>query len=444
MADLTRVLAAVDGRRDEALDLLAELVRTVSVNPGYPGVDRATLLGGETRVNQILEVRYAEAGLETTWVAEDPDRRALVGVREGAGGGRSLLLNGHVDTVPPAAGGDWTRGSPWEPVVEGGRLYGLGATDMKGSAVSMWLCAQALHDCGIRLAGDLQLHSVPGEETAEHTLGTTACVLAGFRADAAIVTEPTNPPRPLAICCASSPFLWLKLTVRGKATHAGNRPLAIRPGGPGDAIGVNALEKGVKLVQAMQELERQWGLTKSHPYYGPGFFNLMPCIFRADPGVPFPAYFPDRAELHWSVWYPPQQPEEDVKRELVDRVLDACRLDPWLAEHPPEFEWPLAYPPMETPWEHPLPQALATAWERVTRERLPAPGPDFPANFGAAMEGSWLQRLGVPSVAFGPGDLRVAHTRDEYVELDEVITAAKVLAAAAIEWCGVARRRGRE
>jgi acetylornithine deacetylase len=302
----------------------------------------------------------------------------------------------------------------------------------------MWLAAQALHDAGVTLEGDLQLHSVVGEETGEHHLGTTACVEAGFRADGAIVTEPTCPPRPLAICLVSAAFLWLKLTVRGKATHAGNRPLAIRPGGPGDAIGVNALEKGVKLVRALQELEQQWGLSKSHPYFSPGFFNLMPGVFHADPGVPFPAYFPDRAELHWSIWYPPQQPEEDAVREIEQFILAACQLDPWLREHPPELEWLLRYPPLETPWEHPLPQAMARAWESVTGEAVPAPGPDHPAHFGAAMEGSWLQHAGIPSIVFGPGDLRVAHAKDEYVFLDEVIAAAKGLAACAMEWCHVA------
>lgn len=430
--------ARIDARRGEAIELLVELVRTRSVNPSYPGVDRAAELGGETRVNEILCERYEQAGLATSWVAPDPDRRALVGVRSGAGGGRSLILNGHIDTVPPAEGGAWTRGSPWDPVIEGDLLYGLGATDMKASGVSMWLVAQALRDAGVELLGDLQLHSVPGEETGEHFLGTTACVEAGFRADAAIVTEPTNPPRPLTIALVSAPFLWLKLTVEGKATHAGNRPLAIRPGGLGNAIGVNALEKGVKIVQALQELERQWGVTKTHPYFSPGFFNMMPGIFRADPGVPFPAYFPDRAEIHWIIWYPPQQTDEEARQELVDYILGVCSLDPWLAEHPPTFEWPLVYPPMETPWEHELPQAMASAWQRVTGSPAPPPSPATPAMFGAAMEGSWLQQLGIPSIAFGPGDLRVAHARDEHVSLDEMILAAKCLAACVVEWCGTA------
>jgi acetylornithine deacetylase len=432
------IVAACERRRDEAIALLEELVATRSVNPNYPGIDRDEHLGGETRVNDLLEERYRAAGLATHRPVHDPERVNLVGVRAGAGGGRSLIWNGHVDTVPPAGGAEaWTHG-PWNPVRAEDRLYGLGSTDMKGSAVSMWLGAQALADASVYLKGDLQLHSVVGEETGEYELGTLTCVRAGFRADAAIVTEPTSPPRPLAISTTAGAWGWFRIDVEGRATHAGNRPLAIRPGGPGDAIGVNALEKGVKLVAALQELERQWGMTKSHPYFPPGFFTIMPGIFRADPGVPFPAYFPDTAELHCGAYWPPDEAPEAVQAEIEEYIAGAARLDPWLREHPPRIEWLLLYPGMFTPWEHELPQALVGAFEAVTGGAVPPPSPQHPASFGASMEGTWLEREGIPSVVFGPGDLRVAHAQDEYVSLDEVITAAQVLACAAVAWCGLA------
>ena len=433
-----RVWNAVDARRDEAVELLRELVRTRSVNPNYPGIAREEHLGGETRVNELLAERYAAAGLETHWVAEDPERRNLVGVRRGGGGGRSLILNGHIDTVPPAEADRWLCGSPWNPEIRDGRLYGLGSTDMKASAVAMWLTARALADAGVELRGDLQLHSVVGEETAEYQLGTLACVKAGFRADAAIVTEPTNPPRPLTVTPASAGSCWLEVQVEGKPTHCGNRPLSMLPGGPGDAIGVNALEKGVKIVLALQELERRWAHTKSHPYFPPGWFTIMPGIFHAHAGVSFPAFFPDRAELHWMLWYPPDEDDEEVMREVEEYVLAACALDPWLAEHPPRFEWRMRYPGMITPWEHEFPQAMARAWEALTGEALPEPSPRNPVNFGAAMEGTWLSRAGIPSIVFGPGDLRVAHSRDESVAVEEVFVAAKAIAACALDWCGVA------
>jgi acetylornithine deacetylase/succinyl-diaminopimelate desuccinylase-like protein len=433
-----RVVARIDALRDDTIALLQELVRVDSTTPTLPGVSRSEVIGGETRVNEILMERYEQAGLETHWVAEDPERRNLVGVRPGAAAGRSLILNGHVDTVAPVEAGAWLCGSPWNPEIRDGLLYGLGSTDMKGSGAAMWAVAQALHDEGVRLAGELQLHSVVGEEMMEHELGTGAVVAAGFRADGAIVTEPTSYPKPLTVSTVAAGVWILRIVVGGKSTHCGNRPLAIRPGGPGDAIGVNALEKGLKVVTWLQELEQQWGMTKSHPSFSPGFFTIGPNCFHADPGIAFPAYFPNRAAIEYVIWYPPQEPAEDVARQIEEYVLDACRLDPWLARQPPVFEWVTNWPPMDTPWEHPLTQTMVSGHEAVSGTAVPAPGPGHPVNFGAASDASFYEARGIPAILYGPGDLKIAHCKDEHVVLDEVVLAAKALASAVVDWCGLA------
>ena len=404
-----RVLERVDSLRDVAVALLEELVRIDSTNPSFAGVDRAAVIGGETRCNEVLRERYEQAGLETHWVAPDPERKNLVGVRSGSGGGRSLILNGHVDTVPPVEPDSWVNGNPWNAQIRDGRLYGIGSTDMKGSDTAMWLVAQALEDADARLAGDLQLHSVVGEEMMEHELGTSACVRAGFRADAAVVTEPTSFPKPLTISPIAPGNWYLRILVEGKSTHCGNRPLAIRPGGPGDEVGVNALEKGVKIVTALQELETQWGLTKSHPHFAPGFFTLLPGVFYSDPGLPIPFYFANRAQIEYSIWYPPQQEAHEVAEEIEDYVLTACRLDPWLREHPPRFEWVNNWPPMDTPWEHPIVQTMVRAHELAAGVSIPPPSHEHPVNFGAASDRSFLADEAVPGSCFGPGNLRLAH-----------------------------------
>jgi acetylornithine deacetylase/succinyl-diaminopimelate desuccinylase-like protein len=430
------VLARIDALRDDAVDLLSELVRTNSVNPAFAGVTREDVIGGETRVNEILRERYEQAGLGTHWVAPDPERRNLVGVRTGRGGGRSLALNGHVDTVPPVEPESWANGSPWNAEVRDGRLFGLGSTDMKGSDTAMWLVAQALADEGVELAGDLLLHSVVGEETMQHELGTTAVLRAGFTADASIVTEPTSIPAPLTVSPVAAGNWYFRIHVEGKATHCGNRALAIRPGGSGDAIGVNALEKGVKVVEALQELERQWGLTKSHPYFLPGFFSLLPGVFYADPGLDIPFYFANRAEIAYSLWYPPDESAEDVRAQIEEHVLTTARLDSWLREHPPRFEWINNWPAASTPWEDPIVQAMARAHERTARVTIPPPSPQHPVAFGAASDASFYEGARIPSVVFGPGDLRIAHCKDESVDVDEVLAAARSLTACVLEWCG--------
>jgi acetylornithine deacetylase len=201
---------------------------------------------------------------------------------------------------------------------------------------------------------------------------------------------------------------------------------------------VNALEKGIKVVGWLQDLEQQWGLTKAHPSFSPGFFTIGPNVFHGDPGLPFPAYFPDRAAIEYVIWYPPQEAAEDVARQIEEHVLAGCRLDPWLREHPPAFEWMKNWPPMETPWEHPLTQTMVRAHEAASGGRVHDPSPEHPVNFGAASDASFYEDAGIPAILYGPGDLKIAHCRDEHVLVDEVVLAAQALASAVIEWCGVA------
>lgn len=428
--------SAVDARADHALELLEELVAINSVNPSFPGVDRESVIGGESRCNETLEPLFRAAGFETHWVERDAERRNLVAVRRGNGRGRSLILNGHVDTVPPVDPENWIIADPWTPELRGRRLYGLGSTDMKAGIVALWVVARALEDVGAVFAGDLIIHCVVGEETWEHDLGTTACVEDGFGGDAAIVVEPTNLPEPLSVAVVSAGLWALKILVRGKSTHAGNRPLAIRPGGQGDAIGVNALEKGIKVVQALQELEVQWGLTKQHPFFPPGFFNLLPGNFYSDAGYPVPYYFPDRAEIQYVIWHDPRDTAEECRAEVEQFVGAMCQTDTWLRDHPPEFEWMRHYPPLATPWEHPLTQTLVRAHGASSGKAIPAPTPNHPANFAAAMDGTWLQQAGITTICFGPGDIRVAHCKDEFVDVDEMTAAARSLALAVADWCG--------
>jgi acetylornithine deacetylase len=435
-ATYDRVVDSIDALRDDGVKLLQGLVRINSVNPSFPGVNRALVIGGESLCNEFLHSYYERAGLETHWVSEDPERRNLVGVRPGVGGGRSLLLDGHIDTVPPVEPESWITGSPWKPEIRDGYLYGLGSTDMKGSITAMWLAAQGIHDANVPLRGDVHLQSVVGEETMEHGLGTSACLRAGFRADAAIVTEPTSSPRPLTISPIAAGNWHFRIIVRGKSTHSGNRAAAIRPGGPGDEIGVNALEKGIKIVLALQELETQWGMNKNHPYFPPGFFTLLPGVFYSDPGVPVPYYFPNRAEIEYVAWYAPQDSADSVKLEIEDYVIAACQVDPWLRAHPPEFQWLKNWPEASTPWEHPIVRTMVQAHEAVTGQSVPDPSPQHPIAFGAASDASFLEAEGIPTLVYGPGDLSVAHCKNERVSLEEVIVAAKSLAIAVIEWCG--------
>jgi acetylornithine deacetylase len=431
-----RVLNRIDALRDHLIQVLGELVRIPSISPNYPGVDREKVLGGETRCNRALSRYYRKIGCEVDLWEEEPGRANLVGVLKGTGGGRSLIFNGHIDTVPPGENADWKWENPYSGEVEADKLYGLGSCDMKGGITAQYLAAKALVDCGHRLKGDLLLESVVGEETMDHEAGTSATINRGYRADGAIVSEPTSGSVRLAVTAASAGLLFMKVNCRGVAGHPGARFQFVRAGGVGSAAGVNAVEKGALILKALQDLEYQWGFSKKHPLFPPGFFTLHPGVIIGGPPGPLVPYIVSTyCRIEYIIWYPPQEPVEGVKQEITDYIMKASALDPWLAANPPEIEWVNHWPPFELGSDHPLVRTCISCREKLAEERDALRQVD---GFRAVCDATFFNQAGIPAIACGPGDAVIAHTRDEWVSLDELILAAKIYAVTAMDWCGTA------
>lgn len=427
---------AVEALWPQALDLLRRMVGVNSINPLFPGISRDSVIGGETQVAGMLGDFLAGSGLDIHTVAPDPERANRIAVLKGVGGGRSLLINGHVDTVAPFKPETWSCGSPWNPEIRDGRLYGLGSTDMKGGLVSAALAAAALVAAGVRLRGELQIHAVVGEETMGHQFGTSAVLEAGFTAEGAIVVEPTAQPVPLTVSPVGAGNFNLHIDVQGFATHGGNRGASISAGGLGMAAGVNAVEKAILVVQALQQLEREWGTSKAHPAFPAGFFSLCPAVLHGDAGVPSVGYLADKATIGYLVWYPPGNTPEQIRDEIEAQVRRAAEMDPWLRQHPPVLRWESNWPVSDTDPAHPLVRSLVAERASVLGP-LPEGVPDT-AGFNACCDSAFIEQKGIPTVIFGPGDLRHAHSMDEFVNLSEVKDAARILARAAARWCGVA------
>ena len=438
----TRVLETIAGMESEIVKALSELIQIPSVNPKYPGVNYEELVGRETDANRYLAPYYERAGCRIDWVEAEARRANLVGTIEGshAAGGKSLIFNGHVDVVPPGDAKNWSDGNPFSGRIENGRVYGRGACDQKGGVIGQAMAALALKRAGVRLKGDLILESVVGEEVMDHEAGVDAVTKAGFRADAAIVSEPTAPPVSLAVVPITPGLLWLGLNVTGKAVHASVRDELIRAGGRGAAAGVNAIEKGVYLLNMIQGLEQQWGQTRSHPLFKPGHFTLHPGVIVGGPhGALVPFLTSEFCTIEYAIWYPPQEDVEEIKREVEEFVGNAARLDPWLREHPPTFDWKLHWEPSILDQEHPICQLMARVHEEASGEPAtvgPAGESRF-QGFCAVCDATFLNKAGIPTVVYGPGSLTVGHAANEYVDIPEVITATKSYALAAIEWCGV-------
>jgi acetylornithine deacetylase/succinyl-diaminopimelate desuccinylase family protein len=427
------VLTQIDAMEGEILETLAELVRIPSITPKYPGLNYAEYVGGESRCNEALSRTFHAAGCAVDLWAEEPGRDNLAGTLRGAGGGRSLILNGHIDTVPPGDPATWRWGDPWSGRIEDGKLYGLGSVDMKAGLVAMAKAAEAITRAGVTLRGDLILESVVGEETMDHERGVTSTVRRGYRADAAIVTEPTGFSCPPVISPCSPGSFWLRVTVPGKATHVMVRGNLIWPGGQGEKYGVNAVDKGFLVYEAMQRLEANWGMRKNHPLFPPGHFTLgVNLLSGYPPGPPVPFIVPHECVLDYIVIYPPTDDPDDVKAEITEYLDGVFDQDPWLRVHRPTLEWPHQWPAYDTPVEHPVVSTLSSAHERVLGRSAVIQG------FPAVDDATYLERGGIPAISYGPGDVMMAHSVDEYVNCADVIDACKVLATTALEWCGVA------
>ena len=270
-----RVTQRIDALRDELVDAISRAVKIASVNPKYPGQVYDEVVGGEGEVSKLVAEVYRGLGAEVDLWAIEPGRENAVGVIPGSGGGRSLIYNGHVDVVPPGDPAKWKSGDPFSGRIEADRVWGRGSTDMKAGILAQAFAARALGECGVKLKGDLILEAVVGEEVMDHECGVTATVKRGYKADAAVVSEPSAPPAPLAVIPVSPGLLWFSVTVPGKATHASMRGPTMRAGGD-MSVGVNAIDKGVFIFQALRQLEDEWGLTKKHPLFSPGHFTLHP------------------------------------------------------------------------------------------------------------------------------------------------------------------------
>lgn len=432
-AVIDAVDAAIASHLVDAERLLIDLVAVPSVNPMQPGVSPETYAGGESRANELLGEWLRGAGMETHTVEAEPGRANLVGILRGSGGGRSLAVNAHIDTVAPQ---DGRFADPWKAERVGNLLYGLGVTDMKAAHAAAWLAVKALGDAGVTLAGDLHIHSVVGEETMSHGIGTTAVLDSGFAVDAVLIPEPTSSGDEVFRLANTAAGNYLfSLTVRGKSTHWASRNLAIRAGGGGDAVGVNAIDKGFYIYSAMRQLEEQWAFTKRHPQFPPGAFIIHPGVLHADIGVAAAPYFPDRARFDYLLSFPPGETSEEIRREIETHIHAAAAMDPWLAAHPVEFEWIDTWPPAYTDPTSEFARIALEARNEVATD-LGAPALSAPQPNGAQSDASFYEARGIPALVCGPGNLLVAHAADEYVDLDLLPAAARLIARTALGWSG--------
>ncbi len=407
----------LEEQRDHAITLLRKLVQAQSTQ------------GHERSAQHIVAEHLRLLGLDVdVW---EPDGGALsfdpyfcsprtdfagspnvVGVWKGVGGGRSMILNGHVDVVPVGDRGRWAR-DPWAGEVHGGRLYGRGATDMKGGNVSLLLAVAALKSLGVRLRGDVIVQSVVDEESGG--AGTLAAVRRGYRADAALIPEPTG----MRIFPKQQGSLWFRLVIAGCAAHGGTR-----------YEGVSAIEKTQPVLAVLARLEAERNGQIDDPLYD-GTPIPVPINVGSIRGGHWPSMVPDRVTLEGRLGVLPGEPMEEAQSDMAAALASLAAIDPWFVEHPVDLEWFGArWLPGDLDPESELVRTLSERYCELLGEE-----PVIAASPWGTDAGLLAAVGGTPCVVFGPGTTAAAHYADEYVEIDRVLQVAAIVALTLIDWC---------
>lgn len=363
-------------------DLITGLVRIESVNPSLDPSG-----AGEATIAAFVADWLRRAGLEVALQEAAPGRPNVIGIRRGTGGGRSLMLNAHMDTV--SLGG---MTDALSPRVDGNRLYGRGTYDMKASLAAAMLAAADLGD--ERLRGDVIVTAVVDEEFA--SIGTQA-VVREYTADACIITEPTG----LDLVIAHKGFVWAAIETHGRAAH-GSLP----------DVGVDAIAKMGPILSGMAELDRSLRCGRPHPLLKTG--SLHAALIEGGSGL---STYPDRCLLQIERRTVPGETDEVVERQLRALVGDAGEVRMGIARQPFEIA-----PDAE----------LVTVMQQVITEQFGNPA-ELNGGFGW-MDSALTAAAGIQTVIFGP-DGAGAHADEEWVDLESAQACREIYAAHARLWC---------
>ncbi len=439
-----KVLDYIEIHRDEIVDFVRGLIKYKTYNPQNPG-DPVY----ETKeCQEFIDRKLREMGLETELYEPDmeaidkkykgtpnyipnrifclKDRPQLWSRLKGSGGGKSMILVGHIDTVPAEPIEAWKH-DPFEAEVEDGRVYGRGAADMKGGVAAMIKALEFVERAGLRLKGDVQVWSVNEEEVGSmgsFVLVDKFLVEKGYEADGVMVPECTG----MEIVTALRGIIFGKMTVKGVSGHAeGTKHPHWSQGGA-----VSAIHKAFKIFSAISELNNEWYVhpRKQHPLYQ--CWRTVPpaCWVTMISGGSAPNTFAGDCTMTYDIQYNPNEKGEDVIREFEEYILKICETDSWLKHSPPKFEWGISVIPYETSTDDPIVKNLIDATKVVGHEPTVVGAPWY------CDAGPIVLRTKVPAVVFGPGYAEFAHKPDERVSIEQMVECCKAYALALLRWCG--------
>jgi acetylornithine deacetylase len=411
MVTPTDISKAVQARLNDATGFLSDLISI----PSLSGQEQAAMACAEQAFSRLAPTERVEL---SNALRDDPDfsspvegidytgRWNLRAQLPGRGKGKRLLLNTHVDTVPPSE----DQPNPFTPTIRDGAIYGRGSCDAKGQVATIWLAMAALKDLGARLGGDLTAHLVVEEEVGGN--GTLAMARRGEKADGCIVLEPTEGILKTSIRGA----VWFHIILTGSATHPGS---GVKPR--------SALDMAIRVVDILKGYHaRLLSESRGLPLFDK-YENPMPLVVGRCTAGSWPATVPAQANLEGIIGLLPNR----TARQVVAEITAAIE-----REGGPEMAGQFKVSPTYQhdssvcPPQHALPQALLAA-------AAAAGQPSRVDAMCASCDACFYNNapLNIPTVVYGGGSLGVAHSKDEHMPLAGLATAAAALANLAVNWC---------
>jgi len=379
--------------RQETLELVRKLISIDSVNP-----DLVHGAAGEREIAEYIHAYLSRIGLDARFQYTTRENRPnVIGILHGSGGGKSLMLNGHMDTV-----GVVGMKQPFVGEYRDGRVYGRGAFDMKGALAAMLLATKSIKESGTQLRGNLILTAVVDEEYA--SIGTEE-VVKEYKADGALLLEATD----LKICVAHKGFAWVDVETSGIAAH-GSRP----------DLGVDAIVNMGRFLAELGELENRLRQGSGHPLLGTG--SVHASLVRGGREL---STYPDNCLLQLERRTLPGETKETISKE-IQSIINKLRSDD-------RFEASYRITLVRDAWEAEQNSEVIAAVSNCIFNHT-GRSSEKTVDWGW-MDSSMLQKAGIPCAIFGPGGFD-AHGMNEYVDLNQVVECADILVDVINTFCG--------
>jgi len=414
------VLAHLD--EDALVDSLVQLVRVPSVAGTEAEVEVQDLCAEMLRAEGVdvdrWDIDLDELAADPWFPGTEAERTVAVGVvgTSTGEGDPALILQGHLDVVPPGDPATWAGADPFSAEIRGGALHGRGSCDMKAGVAANLAVVRTLRAAGVLLDRPVAVHCVIGEE--DGGLGAFAALRRGHRGDAAVITEPTNG----RLVTATAGALTFRIEVGGRSAHGSMR-----------REGVSAFDAFLPIHRALAALETERNQDRDPLFAGSDLpYALSVGMIQAGDWA---SNVPDKLTAEGRLGVRLDEDPRQARLALEDAVAEASTSDPWLKEHRPIVTWPGGQFASGRIDPH---HSLIDEVRRAVVDETGQPPPPLAAEVYGSDLRLYVGIGGIPTLHYGPGDIRVAHGPHERVDLDELVRVTRSLTLLALRRCGVA------